>query len=255
MLDLLYAAPSWAIFLSFSGLAVASALAVPLLARLVRPAPDTKEQLDVALRATGIVSGVLTLVLAFSAAEARVQLQEARATVNREAQALESLLRAGSFALAEPAPLREVAIRYARTAATEEFPAMRRGEASAATAEAMAALETVTRQAAARLGPGQAADLLRQVDDVSDLRDTRLRQSEGGVPAEFWMLVLLLTAALFACGALFPPRRHNLALVGVQAAVMGALLAFVFIMDQPYRGSVSAGAAPLLHAAEVMARR
>ncbi len=240
----LYDLPSTLIYAIFmAGAGAAAALACLLLAPLVR-APQTKEMLDVAMRTTGAITAGLTLTLAFCAVQARTQMADAQRVVQSEANAIAGLARMADR-IGAPGQAMLPAIRaYATEIHTVEFPAMARQGRQESTQRKAEALEDAVYIAAATLADSLAADLIDQADLVEAAREARLQAAGAALPAQFWMLIVLLGALLLATGPLYPPRPHVIGMLAVQSAALSALVAFVFLMDQPFRGEFAVSAEP-----------
>jgi hypothetical protein len=236
--------PSTLVFAIFMGVAGgAAALACRLFAPLVR-APQTKEMLDVAMRTTGAVTAALTLTLAFCAVQARSQMADAQRQVQAEAAAIAGLARlAERTGVPGEATLHALG-GYVRSIVAEEFPAMAASGRHPATQHAAEALENAVYAAAATLAERFANDLLDEADQVDAAREARLHAAAAGLPAQFWVLISLLGGLTVATGPLYPARAHVVAMMAVQAAGLGALVAFVFLMDQPFRGELAVSVEP-----------
>jgi len=244
ILSQLYALPSltiYALFMSISGIVAALCCVLP--ARIVRP-PEAKDHLDVAMRTSGAVMAALTLILAFCAVQARGQASDARGTITAEVTAIGSLARIADRLGAQGQELKRVIAAYLHSIAEEEFPQMATLGRHAVTQRHAEALEDAAYMAAGSASEAIAMDLLEEVDDMEAARDRRLHAGQIGLPREFWLLIGLLFGLLAITGALYPARRHMVAMLVIQAAGCGALIAFVFIMDQPFRGSVRITAEP-----------
>lgn len=245
--------PSLTIYAVFmAATAVVAALCCVLLARLVRP-PATKDHLDVAMRTTGAVMAALTLILAFCAVQARGIASEARAAVATEVAAIGGMARLAGRMGGAGHPLKQEIAGYLRSIAQEEFPAMTSQGRHPATDRWAEALEGAAYAAAGAIPEALATDLLEEADDLEAAREKRLRAAHAGLPREFWLLIALLFGLLAATGALYPPKAHTVAMLAIQAAGCGALIAFVLIVDQPFRGAAHITADPyaaLLHAIE-----
>jgi hypothetical protein len=247
MIDLLaplYTLPSLAIYgLFMLATALAAALCCVLLAPLAKP-PQTKEHLDVAMRTTGSVMAALTLILAFCAVQARSQATDARGMVSTEVTAIASIARIADRMGVAGRELKEQVTHYVRSIETQEFPAMAEAGAHPHTQRLAELVEFTAYQAAAGAPEVTAADLLQEVGDIEQARHRRLHAARLGLPSEFWILISLLFMLLAVTGALYPAKKHTVAMLAVQAAGCGALIAFVFIVDQPFRGAVSLSAEP-----------
>lgn len=243
VLDLLYALPSGLVYALFTfGTAGLAALACRLGAPLVR-SRGLPGQLDVALRTTGSVMAALTLTLAFCAVQARTQGDDAARLVHAEVSAVAGLARLAER-LGEPGQvIRAELAGYLHSIMTVEFPAMAERGPSAATRHLADVLEEAV-YAAAAASPSLATDLLQQVDGLDAAREDRLHAARLGLPRQFWILIGLLVLLLVATGPLYEPQRHVMVMLAIQAAGIGALIGFVFLMDQPFRGQIAISSAP-----------
>jgi hypothetical protein len=252
---LLHGLPSAAVYaIAMATAGVLAGLACLLLAPLAR-VPQGKEHLDIAMRTTGAVMAALTLILAFCAVQARSQAADAQRLVATEVSAIGTMARIADRLGAPGHAMRRDLAAYAASIAAQEFPAMATQGRHPATQALLEALEAASYQAAAAAPEVLATDMLQEFDDMDSARDRRLEGARIGLPAEFWMLILVLFFLLALTGALYPPRLHTIGMLAVQAAGVGALIAFVFLMDQPFRGSIGVSAAPYEALSQGLAHR
>ena len=240
----------YAVFMVTTGLV--AGLCCIALAPIAKP-PQTKEHLDVAMRTTGSVMASLTLILAFCAVQARSQATDARGIVNAEVTAIASIGRIADRMGGAGHELKHHITLYVESIAAREFPTMVDHGVHAETQHLAEVLEAAAYRAAATAPDVIAADLLQEVGDIEQSRDRRLHAARMGLPGEFWLLITVLFMLLAATGALYPAKKHTVVMLAVQAAGCGALIAFVFIVDQPFRGSVRLTEQPyhtLLHTME-----
>ena len=231
----------YAVFMVVSG--GAASLACLLLAPVVR-APQTKEMLDVAMRTTGAITAALTLTLAFCAVQARSQMADAQRVVQAEANAIAGLARMADRIGPPGHALLPAITAYATEIHVVEFPAMARHGRRDSTQHRAEALENAIYSAAATLPESLAADLIDQADLVEAAREARLQAASAALPSQFWVLIVLLGGLLLATGPLYPARPHVVAMLAIQSAALSALVAFVFLMDQPFRGELTVSAEP-----------
>jgi hypothetical protein len=222
--------------------------------------PDRKDHLDMALRSTAAVVSALTLTLAFCAIQARTQQSDSQRLVSTEVSAISGMARLADR-LGPPAASLQTGIRAYLTSITEdEFPGMADRGRHPETQKLAEALEHAVYAIAATMSDVMAQDLLQEIDGLDTAREERLSHASDGLPKPFWILIKLLMLLLIASGTMYPARRHVLAVLAIQAAGVGALVAFVFLMDQPFRGNLSVSPAPyrtlmhsIIHRAEVAA--
>lgn len=221
--------------LSAAGLAM-------LTCRLLAPwlsLPDNKTHIDMAMRTTAAVVSALTLTLAFCAIQARTQQSEAQRVVATEIAAIGGMARLADRLGAQGTALHASLTTYLRSVMEAEFPAMAEKGRNADTQRLAEALEHAAYSAAATLPDSLANDLLQEVDGLDSAREDRLLHAGDGLPNAFWLLIRLLMLLLLVTGALYPPKRHVLGMLAIQAAGVAALVAFVFLMDKPFRGHLA----------------
>jgi hypothetical protein len=231
----LYTLPSLAIYAIVMGAAgLAAALCCVVLARVAKP-PAAKDHLDVAMRTTGAVMAALTLILAFCAVQARSGTSDARGTVTAEVTAIGSMVRFADRLGAEGRELRAALAAYTQSIARQEFPTMATSGRHEETQRLAEQVERLAYATVGRVSDLMSNDLIDDADSVEATRERRLHAAQMGLPHEFWLLIALLFGLLALTGALYPPRAHTVAMLAVQAAGCGALIAFVLIVDQPFR--------------------
>ncbi|MDP3419261.1 DUF4239 domain-containing protein [Falsiroseomonas sp.] len=255
---MLYDLPEAAVYATFMlGAAALAALACRAIAPLLN-LPDNKTHVDMALRTTAAVVSALTLTLAFCAIQARTQQAEAQRVVAEEVAAIGGMGRQAVRLGAEGVSLHAGLVGYVRSIIAAEFPDMALNGRNAETQRLAEALEHAGYVTAAGLTDVMAQDLLQNLEQLDTAREERLRHAEDALPGAFWTLIRLLMLLLLATGALYPPKPHVLLMLAIQAAGVAALVAFVFLMDRPFRGQIAVSSAPyqamlvnLTHRAEV----
>jgi hypothetical protein len=242
--DVLHDLPSTVVFAVFMGVAGLLAAAACVVFAPVMRAPQTKEMLDVAMRTTGAITAALTLTLAFCAVQARSQMADAQRLVQAEANAIAGLARMAHRIGVPGHALLPAISAYVAEISGGELPAMAREGRHAATQRRAEALEDAVYAASAALTSSLAEDLIDQADQVEATREARLQAAQAALPSQFWVLIMLLGALLVATGPLYPRRGHVVLMLAIQSAALAALVAFVFLMDQPFRGEFRVSAEP-----------
>jgi hypothetical protein len=118
-----------------------------------------------------------------------------------------------------------------------------------ATAEALAALERVVRDEAARpeLGTPTSTELLASVDAVTTGRRTRIAAADRELPGLYVVTLVVSGVALIAnAGALvFRTSARTSLLVAGLACVVGLSLALLFAIAAPWEGGLVATGDPI----------
>ena len=99
------------------------------------------------------------------------------------------------------------------------------------------------------------AELLKQVDDLSESREQVIEASDVSLPSFFWVTASgLLGLSLILAGFTSPELKQSVG-VAASAAAIGLLLAFVVIIDRPFEGETSVSSTPISKALERNSRR
>lgn len=186
-------------------------------------------------------------VLALVLSDARVNMSKADDAVLREAATLERLdweleLIGGEQATAIRKELRD----YATAVVELDWPELgkRTPALSREAGEALTGLFSSIRALAATR-PDMAGTLAGLMDRLHEFRHDRLAGATRAVPQIFWWLI-----AAFLLGAMFLNGRHPLdlasvSLITLHMAAIGLVIAFILIMDEPFRGEASIAPHPI----------
>jgi hypothetical protein len=139
--------------------------------------------------------------------------------------------------------LRPLLAKYGESLVNDEWPLLSRGERSDATGEAFNDLTKGVRATSPDDARQQSvyAELLKTMDDLFDLRESILADSELGLPQFFWITTCgLLILGLVLAGLTASSLSRTVG-VGAPAAGVALLLAFVIIVDLPFDGETSIG--------------
>jgi hypothetical protein len=196
LLHLLHQLPDVAI-LALAVIVVAGiTMAAPHVRRRVLRLANNDERDEAAFDGLKMVMSMAAIVLAFCLVQANGNLREVDATVAKEAAAISitdrALLR---FGKPEATELRSVLADYA-AAVVDEWPSLARRERSEAADAAYTALSKKTRAMAPDDARQEAMyhELLKDLDDLSDLREETLTESDYRLPTIFWVTAGCLLA-------------------------------------------------------------
>ncbi|MBI3453675.1 MAG: DUF4239 domain-containing protein [Rhodospirillales bacterium] len=242
MLDFFYFYPNWLITIVFVGVAVAAAIALMLGLRTVLPVRDDKETFDITIRVMPAVLSLTAFVLAFAVVQAKSELARAEKIVVDEAATVGQLDRL--LVRLDPAttePTRRALAAYVRSVIDDEWPYMEQGHDGFGHTRTRGLVAGLSDSLHA-LDPGDGRrsvlfnDALRAADQIEDLRDARLREAREAIPALFWWIIVVLSALMMSLGAFLRPTFSSVVMVASQAAAVGLLSAFVFVLDHPFQG-------------------
>ena len=174
-------------------------------------------------------------------------LRSTETNVSREAGALNTLGRVLTrYHTPATDAIRPVLLAYGQSLAKVDWPAMQRGEGSAAVTEQQRAVNKAiqTLEGGLPSKPSLYVEMLKQLDIVNDTRQERVDGSSVGLPRVLWEVVGALSAILVAlsCFIRMPAR---LIAIGGHAMAIGMLTMLVFVVDQPFKGQTSTSPAAI----------
>jgi uncharacterized membrane protein YdcZ (DUF606 family) len=213
---------------------------------LVRRCVDVKR-----LRANNEIAGfkfatigvLYAVLLAFAIIVVWQKFSDADLDVVNEAGAAENLYRL-SQGLSDKtgAPVRDAVANYLRVAMDSDWPAMDRGTAGPGgpAKQALDAVYTVLLSPEAQGTGTVVAEMLRQLELLTQSRRARLVAAEGAVPNVIWFA--LLGGAMVAIGFTFffgsERLRPQVAMTGFLAVLIFSELLIIVAIDRPFTGPV-----------------
>ena len=214
----------------------------PIISHRVLGFSQDQERQDAALDGYKAIMGMIGVVLAFSLVQASTNLQSVQGLVGKEATALaavdRALLRSGQVDLVA---LRPLLADFGNKVVQSEWPLLASGDRSL---DADAAYSKLSRgvRGMSPADPRQVTmygELLKQMDDLSELREQVIEASEIALPNFFWITTAgLLLVALGLASATSDSLKQRVA-VAATAAAVALLLVFVIIIDRPFEGQTS----------------
>jgi hypothetical protein len=220
--------------------------------------PESKQRDDAAYDGYKVVMSMTGVVLAFSLVQANINLRAVETTVGKEGAAFAAtdrvLLR---FGKPELTALRPLLASYGSSLIEDEWPLLARGQRSAAADAAYTALSQQVRA----IGPDDVRqqsmynELLRNLDNLADLREEVVTYSEYGLPKFFWITASSLLVLSIALASLMESSLSRTVAVGAPAAAVALLLAFVIITDLPFEGEISVNPSAIQKALAMNAQR
>jgi hypothetical protein len=186
-------------------------------------------------------------VLALVLSDARANMSKADDAVLREAATLERLdWELGLIGSQEAGAVRKHVRDYAKAVVEFDWPSLgqSRPALSQQAGEALTRLFVGVRSIAS-LRPDMAGTLGSLLDRLHEFRHDRLAGATRAVPAIFWWLI-----AAFLLGAMMLNGRHPLdfasvSLITLHMAAIGLVIAFILVMDEPFRGEASIAPHPI----------
>lgn len=251
-MEFLTTSPLWLAALLLGGLMTAIGAAGPVLVRRWVALERLRSNNEVAGFKFATVGVLYAVLLAFAVIVVWEKFAEADDHVAAEAGAAVTIYRlAEGLGGAPGAALHEAIGGYLRSAIEEDWPAMAQGVESQATTAALDAVygELLRFQPADHRGQVVMAEVLYQLDQLTQARRARLVMASGIVPGIVW--VVLFFGAFVTIGFTFFFGTENLT---AQALMTGALASLIFsgllviiAIDHPFAGTVRVRPEALTH--------
>lgn len=191
--------------------------------------------------------GVLyAVLLAFAVVVVWERFNQADSDVGKEASAAATVFRlTRGIDASHAAAVRKAVTNYLEVAITMDWPAMAQGKGSPAVTEALTDIYgAVLKFHAPERGESLViADMLQQVDAVSEARRERLVAADGIVPGVIW--AVLLGGAVLTIGFTFffgtESLRAQVAMTAALSLMIFSGLLIIVAIDRPFAGTVRVG--------------
>jgi hypothetical protein len=258
MLARLHDLPDLVILLGVVVCVVAAAMLAPFAGAIARGRATSNDRDTAAFDAYKAVMAMAGVVLAFSLVQANANLREAETMVAREtaafAQVDRALLRFGG---PDMAAIRALLAAYGESRVRIEWPSLASVGRDAGTDDRYTALSRAARaiEPASMRQQALYADLLRGLDDLSEDRELLIQDAKTELPVFFWIVSCGFLALGLVLALLTDATLNRAVSLGGVAAGVGLLMAFVMIVDQPFRGETSVSPAPIQTMLDLNSRR
>jgi hypothetical protein len=237
---------------------VAIFVALPLLTRRVPFLRSSDVNTEFVIRMQAPLFTMTALVLAFTLVEAVNNFRRVDAQVTAEASQINQLDRLLTrYGSEDAGRIRPLLRAYARSIVQDEWPQMLKGAASPRTGT----LHTPVSIAILALKPESGretviyTEMLKLLEAIAVSRDTRLDNVQIGLPAIYWEVITFAVLVLLIVSATIEPTAYRRAVVGAQMAVLGAFIAFAFVMDAPFQGQTAVTSEAIAKVVAVMEKR
>ena len=256
VMDWLHALPLLAMFLVCFLATLIAALLIMAAVRVTLRHCGYGADLPFPLRdvVVGATTAMFALMIAFSAAGIWSEANQARAAVQREANALENVL---GVAAGFPPALRERVMadvkNYARQVLDVDWPAMMHKvhftDDLYDTSEKILIdlIEAVAREAGGPGAPAMASTAVAQIVEVRSARLARITLATQGVSLPQWVAMLLIAAVAMTALAMTHnhDREAQLSAVVIYTVAVSAAFFVILAHDRPFIGQLSVGSQPI----------
>jgi Protein of unknown function (DUF4239) len=251
--QLLDVVPDWLVIAGYTGVTVAIGLAVARIAQPLYQRRGSAEGHALADSVYGFVLYFAMFVIAFAIGDARVSLGSASDMVEQEAFQVmrldRQLLRYG----AEPTEQIRVDLdSYVHSVLDHGWKVMAVDRGATALTRQIVDRLTDEIYALAPQTETQVAlkpPLIDSIDNLDKQRELRLEAANRSIPGAFWTMTFIFVAiVMVSCGRYQPTTANRLFIGGLMMA-LGVSMAFLAILDVPFRGQTSVSRTPLIRAA------
>lgn len=204
-----------------------------------------------------VVVSLTALILAFSLVQAQTNLRSVETDLRQEASTLveldHELLRPGDVT----AELRNGLERYGHALLADEWPRLVGGGRSRLADDLLRSLQRMASviTVPSLVAPGYRDDLLRKLERLSELRESRITSATLRLSPAFWRATVALVLVSILLAGLAPWNVPNLASLLPVAAALAVLFALVAIVDVPFRGESAVRPTELRRAVDTMQSR
>ncbi len=258
MLDWLRNLNEFWVAVLFGGSVVICFLLAPRIGSRLGLTVPNKDRGDYVARAQTTIISFTALILAFSLVQAQNNLRRTEELVAREASQFNGmdrlLLRYGD---PRAAALRPALWTYLQSVVHDEWPALREGHRSQETGDALRPLSRAI--FALDPQPGRQTtiytELLKALDELSDLREQRIAAADIKLPNQFWYLSLALIVILVGLSVMVEPVYWHTVSLAAQGLSVALLAALVFGTDAQFKGYIAVSPNPIVKVFAVMQQR
>ncbi|HKG23362.1 MAG TPA: DUF4239 domain-containing protein [Blastocatellia bacterium] len=208
------------------------------------PYATLKENNEVAGFVYAAIGVVYAVLLAFVVVAVWEQYSEAEESAHQEAGQIGNLLRdAQGFPDAARDRVQQLLYRYAKSVTDEEWKTMSRGVYGKATSEAYEQLWQAYYDFQPQGGKEEAfyEQSLERLNEMGQLRRTRLHVSRPGLPSLMW--ILLIGGGMITVGFTYlfgtKSTAAQLIIVGSLAGLIGFVLFLILCLDFPFTGDLA----------------
>lgn len=241
MTNSFYSLPIWLSTLLVLGIAVSIGIGTSVgMRRLFRLRP-TKEEKEVAINFMQVVATYVGIMIAFAGVQVWQDYLAAEEAIAHEAATATELYKDLTVFGPETRDARGALRSYVRSVTNDEWPLLQQGSGSRITERALLNLFDQI----GKLDPKDSRtgaiyqQMLEKLDELTDLRRSRIVESESGIPLILWAVGLVGSLLTVAYASAITPTRFNVAMVAGISFTLGLMFVFILTVDFPFKGEFS----------------
>jgi hypothetical protein len=238
--------PEWWLLLLFTGTAALFSLTMTATVRRITKGRRGQSHNDVMGLVFGACSIMYAVLVGFVILDVYNQYVDADRDTTSEAATLVTLYADAQRYPDPPRSAMQEAVRqYTRSVVEDEFASMRRGERSSVTATRLKQLYLLNSML--KSGDPNVMQLTERfnakIDDITLLREERLRASRPTLPWMFWFVLILGGVVTISMAASLSMEHAIHQLVGsfLLGIMIGAVLFMILALDRPFNGATAIG--------------
>jgi hypothetical protein len=245
-------APNYVVALVFAFAFAAASVLVTMLTRKLMPYEFDSEASGIADKVHSSLIGFAVLVMAFAIGEARGNLSKATDAVSQEAFQIRTLDRQlVSFGKDATLAARKSLVDYANSLVTDQWPLLSDLTPTEATRTrlllATLTVEVRNLQAASKNQESLKPALESSIDALEKSNGGLIDKASNQVPGLFWAMIVALVAIGMVFNVRYKPTKLNYILTAAHMAALGVAIAFLAMLDAPFRGETSVSPEPITH--------
>jgi len=248
MISFLTGLPVWLSGLLLVGLTTVLAMVGPRVVRRYVTLEELTANNEVAGFKFAVVGVLSAVLLAFAIIVVWEKFNDAESMVAREAGATANIYRLSQGLGDGPgSALRKALGNYLKVTIAEDWPAMERGGESEAARRALDQVYAALLPSAQPQGGPITAEILHQLDVVTQERRARIVAADGTVPGILWPVLFWGAAITIGFTYFFGTQslRAQTLMTGLLSVLIFSGLLIIIVIDQPFAGVVKVGPAAL----------
>lgn len=243
-------APNYVVALVFAGSAALLSVLVTMLGRKLIPFEFDGESTGIADKVHTSLIGFALLVMAFSIGDARSNLSKAIDAVNQVAFQLRQVDHhlvsyGGDVTLAA----RKQLLSYANSMMADQWPLLsdQNTVESTKTKQQLDSLADEIRKLQSRTKAQEALKpvLENDIDAMEKSQAGLIDKANNQVPELYWAIILSVVFIGMVFNVRYKPTKLNYILIAAHMAAIGTAIAFLAMLDAPFRGETSVSPQPI----------
>ena len=236
--------PNYIIAFVFAGTAALLSILIFIISRELVSVTFEKESSDLAIKVQTSLLGFAVLILAFSIGDARNNLTKANDAVDLEASQISQVGQLlFSYGNKETIAAQNALINFASSVVIDEWPLLSEITSTGSPktdAELRDLFEQINSLKPTTKHQEAVKVLLNNnLEALHKSHDSVIEKANNQVPALFWVMIISLVVVSMAFNFHYKLTKLNCLLIGSHMATVGIAIAFLAILEAPFRGQTA----------------